>query len=111
MPEAATASDLMLAILGSSVGLGGLLLVFCGYVFSQANTFTPEHTDDTVIARYKKAGSFGLWPFLGSILDALLALAWFFCQTQQLFWLTLALFVLLLLATATYGGVVILKYL
>lgn len=49
------AKDLVIAILGGSVALAGLLLVFSGFLFAQAESFPPEHTDDATINRYKSA--------------------------------------------------------
>ncbi len=105
------AKDVMLGVLGASVGLGGLLLVFCGLVFAQAASFPPATTDDATINRYKNAGKLGLWPFLGAVLDSLLVTVWFVCQSGSLYFVTLGLFVALLVATALYGAVVIRSYL
>lgn len=54
MPE--YSKDTIIAVLGASVGLAGLLLVVAGYVFSQINSFPSENTDDTVIKNYEIAG-------------------------------------------------------
>jgi hypothetical protein len=105
------AKDLMLGVLGASVGLGGLLLVFCGLVFGQAATFPPATTDDAKINRYKNAGRLGLWPFLGAIIDSLAVVVWFLCPNSRLYFFTLWFFILLLVVTALYGGVVIRRYL
>jgi hypothetical protein len=105
------AKDVMLGVLGASVGLGGLLLVFCGLVFGQAANFDPAHTDDAIIAKYKNAGMLGLWPFLGAILNSLAVVVWFLCPGNRLYFFTLGLFILLLAATAVYGAVVIRRYL
>lgn len=101
----------MLGVLGASVGLGGLLLVFCGLVFGQAASFPAATTDDATIAKYKNAGMLGLWPFLGAVLDSLAVVAWFLCPGSGLYFFTLGLFILLLAATALYGAVVIRRYL
>jgi hypothetical protein len=101
----------MLGVLGASVGLGGLLLVFCGLVFAQAASFPPATTDDVKIEKYKNAGRLGLWPFLGAILNALAVVAWFFCPGSRLYFISLGLFVFLLAVTAAYGAVVIRRYL
>src|SRR6266516_1866958 len=101
------ANDVMLCVLGASVGLGGLLLVFCGLVFAQAANFPPATTDDAKINRYKNAGRLGLWPFLGAIVDSLAVVIWFLCPSTRLYFFTLWFFILLLAVTALYGGIVI----
>ena len=101
----------MLGVLGASVGLGGLLLVFCGFVFGQAAAFPPATTDDTKIDSYKRAGRLGLWPFLGSLASSLATVIWLMWPSCGLYLANLAFFVLLLVATAVYGAVVILRYL
>ena len=107
----AYANDLMLAILGSSVGLGGLLLVFCGYVFAQAEGFDPEHTDDDTIKAYRKVARVGLLPFCGSIANAIGVVLWFVNQKEWLYAANVWVFVLLLAVTAVYGVIVFLRYL
>jgi hypothetical protein len=105
------ASDVMLGVLGASVGLGGLLLVFCGFVFSQAANFPPATTDDSKIESYKNAGMLGLWPFLGAIVNSLAVVAWLVCPSPLLYSIVLTIFVILLVATAAYGAIVIRRYL
>src|SRR5437879_2178607 len=105
------AKDVMLGVLGASVGLGGLLLVFCGLVFGQAASFPPATTDDATINRYKNAGRLGLWPFLDAIVDSLAVVIWFVYPSSRLYFITLWVFVLLLAITALYGAVVIRRYL
>jgi hypothetical protein len=109
MPE--YAKDVMVAVLGASVGLGGLLLIFCGFVFSQAENFPKATTDNATIQSYKNAGTLGLWPFLGSIVNSLVVVAWFLCPMTGIYFAVLGLFIVLLIATAVYGAVVIHHYL
>jgi hypothetical protein len=105
------AHDVMVGVLGASVGLGGLLLIFCGFVFGQAESFPKATTDDATIKKYKDAGMLGLWPFLGSMLNSLAVVAWFFCPGGALYFSTIVLFGLLLVLTGVYGAVVIRRYL
>jgi hypothetical protein len=109
MPE--YAKDVMLAALGGSVALAGLLLVFCGFVFTQAANFPPATTDDATIASYRNAGRLGLLPFAGALVDALLAVIWLWRPCDPIYFITLGLFVVLLILTGVYGAVVILWYL
>ena len=101
----------MLGVLGASVGLAGLLLVFCGFVFGQASAFPPATTDDSRIERYKSAGRLGLWPFLGSIINALATVVWLVWPSCGLYYGNLGFFSLLLVVTSIYGAVVIRRYL
>lgn len=101
----------MLGVLGASVGLGGLLLVFCGFVFGQAAAFPPATTDDSKIESYKRAGRLGLWPFLGAIVNSVATVIWLVSPSYLLYFACLGLFILLLAATAVYGAVVIRRYL
>jgi hypothetical protein len=108
MPE--FAKDVMLAVLGASVGLAGLLLVFSGFVLSQASSF-PSTTDDDVIERFEKAGRFGVWPFLLAIVIALLSVTWFIAPCHGIYLSALIGFVALLVATGIYGAVLFWSYL
>ena len=102
--------DVVVAVLGASVALAGLLLVFCGFVFSRAASFPPG-TDDAIIQKWKRAALFGLWPFLLSIADSILAAAWFVWQFPALYQAMLGVFFILLIFVAGYGSVIMSKYL
>lgn len=105
------AKDVVLGVLGASVALAGLLLVFCGFVFGQAASFPPATTDDSKIERYKRAGALGLWPFLGSIVNSVAVVIWLIWPGCRLYFGILGFFIVLLAATAVYGTVVIQRYL
>ena len=109
VPENAT--DTVLGILGASVGLAGLLLVFCGFLFAQAASFPQEHTDDATINRYRNAGKLGVWPFLGSLGIALAATVWLVVGGCLFYYGIVTIFVILLVATALYGAVTVRRYL
>ena len=109
MPE--YAKDVMLALLGASVGLAGLLLAVSGFVFAQAGSFPPETTDDETIERYERAGKIGLVPFGLSLAEAGLCLAWLLHSSSDLYIAGVAGFFLLLILTAAYGFVLLLRYL
>lgn len=108
MPE--YSKDVMIAILGAAVGLAGLLLVVAGYVFSQVNSF-PTSTPNNVLNGYRTAGKLGLLPFALALVDAALGLIWLIHSSQCLFSTAVGGFFLLLVLTAVYGAVLILKYL
>ena len=109
MPE--YAKDTVIAVLGACVALAGLLLVVAGFVFSQANTFPPETTDDALLGRYETAGKLGLIPFLLALADAAVCLWWLIHSSVCAFSTAVYGFFLLLLLTAIYGSVLILRYL
>jgi hypothetical protein len=109
MPE--YAKDVMLALLGASVGLAGLLLVVAGFVFAQAGSFPPETTDDETIERYERAGKVGLIPFGLSLVEAGLCLTWLLRSSSSLYTVGVVGFFLLLVLTALYGFVLLLRYL
>ena len=58
------AKDIILALLSGSVSLAGLLLIFSGFLFSQAAGFDPDHTPDKMIDAYRNAARVGVLPFL-----------------------------------------------
>jgi len=109
MPE--YSKDTIIAVFGAAVGLAGLLLVVSGFVFSQVNTFLPENTDNETIKKYETAGKLGLIPFLIALSDAGICLWWLLHSSPCLFSTATWGFFLLLLLTAAYGSVLILRYL
>jgi len=103
--------DIALAILGASVGMAGLLLVFAGFLFAQAASFPKKTTDDIVIDKYRRAGQFGVWPFLLSIFNASLALMWLLWCDSLLYLATVVCFFFSLAFAAVYGATVLRSYL
>ena len=103
--------DIAIAILGASVGMAGLLLIFAGYLFAQATSFPPATTDDEIIAKYRNAGRFGVWPFLLSLFDATLALMWLIWCDPLLYTASVVCFFASLAFTAIYGATVLQAYL
>ena len=97
-----------MAILGAAVALAGLLLVFCGFLYSQADSF-PSTTDDAVLDKYKNAAKFGVIPFLGCLVVAALAGGWLRSPSPSLMGASWYGFLALLATVGAYGSVVILK--
>jgi len=106
-----TAKDLAVAVLGAAVALAGLLLVFVGFLFSQADGFPPATTDDATIRNYKRAGRIGLIPFVGCLALAWLAGLWLREPSQQLMTLVWWGFGVVLILTAVYGTTVFMRQL
>jgi hypothetical protein len=109
MPE--YAKDVMITLLGAAVGLAGLLLIFSGFLFAQADSFPKATTDDAIINRYRNAGRFAVIPFLVSFAVAFLALTWMIHPVPCIYWITVCGFGVLLAVSASYGGFVLIRYL
>jgi hypothetical protein len=105
------AKDVMLGILGASVGLAGLLLIFSGYVFAQAAAFPPATTDDRIINKFRNAGRFGLWPFLLALANAVISTVWLVHPSCLTYLASVTVFFVLLLGTALYGAILLKFYL
>src|SRR6266478_6071013 len=103
MPEK---KDIVLGILGASVALAGLLLIFCGFLFGRADSL-PSSAKDTTIASYRRAGRVGIFPFLATLAVAGISLAWLLCPVDWVYWTTVWTFFAVLVGTAVYGAVTI----
>jgi hypothetical protein len=102
--------DIVLAILGGSVSLSGLLLIFAGFLFGQAAAF-PSTTDDAIINRFRNGGRSAIAPFLGSLAVAGVSVLWLLTANACLYWSAVIGFLLVLLGTAIYGAITVLRYL
>ena len=102
--------DVVIGILGASGALAGLILVFGGFIFSQAASF-PSSTDDQLIGRYIKAGRWAIYPFLGFLATTLLSLGWMLHQSECVYVFCIALFSILVIGTGVYGTLMFYKYL
>jgi hypothetical protein len=109
MPE--YAKDAVIAVLGSSVALAGLLLVFSGFVFAQADGFPKATTDDAIINRYRNVGRWGLAPFLLSVVISGIAVTWFLHPSSCIYFVAVIGFLVLLISSAVYGVIVLGFYL
>jgi len=81
MPET---KDIALAVLGGSVGLAAVLVVFIGFLLAHAETF-PAEVADTAQRRYRIAAKWGLVPTSAAILEALACYGWLFWREPWLF--------------------------
>jgi hypothetical protein len=102
--------DVISAVLGASVSIAGLLLVFCAFLFSQAAGF-PATTPDTIINKFRRGAKIGIIPFIGALLVAGLSLAWFANPVPWTYGAATWLFAAVLVLTALYGALTILYYL
>ena len=97
--------DLAVAIVGASVALAGLLLVFIGFVFSRADALSSRRGDT-----YRLAARLGLVPFVMALVCAALGVEYLDGSGNLIYAAVLA-FRASLLATALYAFVVIFGYL
>lgn len=105
------AKDIVVATLGGSVALAGLLLIFSGFLFSQASSFDRDSTPDDVIERFKRAARCGVVPFVGSLSTAGISLWWLLRPGQRVFNASWVGFAVVLAITAIYGAAVLTRYL
>jgi hypothetical protein len=102
--------DVVIGILGASGALAGLILVFGGFIFSQAASF-PASTDDQIIRRYTQAGRWAIYPLWGFLITTLLSIGWMLCQSELVYALCVGLFSLLVMGTGVYGTIMFYRYL
>jgi len=102
--------DIAIAILGAAVSLAGLLLIFCGFLFTQLAALDPL-TPDPTLNSYRGAARWGLFPFAICLAEAGVALWWLLSPSDLLFTTLWVGFVALLAGTALYGIVATLRFL
>jgi hypothetical protein len=109
--DSSSSKDIVIAVLGGSVSLAGLLLIFSGFLFSQAASFDPDNTPDKLINKYRNAARFGVLPFAICLALAGVSLCWLRSPSDILLSICWVGFIALLVVTAVYGGYTILRYL
>jgi hypothetical protein len=102
--------DVVTAILASAVGLAGLLLVFSGFVLSQAAGF-PNTTPNAITKKFEKAARIGMVPFLFALVVSGLSFLWLLHPSPGIYCATVIGFAVLLLGTGLYGAIAFWKYL
>ncbi len=102
MPEH---KDVVTTVLGASVGLAGLLLVFSGFIFSQAASF-PSEISNEITNRYTKVAKWAVYPFIGFLLLTILLVGWMIWPNELLYIICISLFLVLIVGTGIYGIVV-----
>lgn len=94
--------DVITAIIGASVSLGGLLLIFSGYIYAQA-AIMPTTTANTTLKRYRDAARFGLYPFAASLVLAGFSVLYWFAPCVVIAYITIIGFLTLIAGTIAYG--------
>jgi len=102
--------DVVLGILGASGALAGLILVFGGFIFSQAASF-PSSTSDEIIGKYTRAGRLAIYPFWGFLSTTLLSIGWMLWQSNCIYVFCVVLFSILVVGTGVYGTVMFYRFL
>ena len=90
--DLATETEIGLAVLGSSVGLAGLSLVFLGFAISTYRSF-PADTGDKILRPYVGAAAAMTLAFFMGMVTALLALLWLIHDTSKLYGIFVYLFI------------------
>jgi len=110
MAEAVVSSkEVVIAILGAAVSLAGLLLIFSGFLFTQAWSFPPA-TSDKIINRVKNAGRAGMLPFVFALAVAAASVFWLTNPSEGIYSFCVKGFIGLLIGTAVYGVLAVLAY-
>jgi hypothetical protein len=99
--------DSVVAILGSAVGLAGILLVFVGFIYSHGESFS----SDTTKGKYKFAAKLGLIPFTVSLVAAWFGLRWLETSYHADYVVSLWSFKACLVLTLVYGAGTLLRLL
>lgn len=94
-------SGAVFALVGAAVSLGGLLLVFSGFLYSRAAAF-PSTTDDRIIQRFKTVAQLGLIPFALSLVIAGIG-SLYYVFGSQITSIVVGAFELLVVLTIVYG--------
>ena len=99
MPEA---KEIALAVLGGSVALASLLVVFIGFLIAHAEAL-PASTPDRLLRRFKATARWGLLPVGGMVIVALLSYLWMFTGCTLLYRLWAGGFFVVLVGFVAYA--------
>lgn len=106
-----SSKDIILAVLGGSVSLAGLLLIFSGFLFAHVAGFDPDNTPDKFIDAFRNTARWGVVPFFMCLGLAGCSIWWLRYPSESLVTICWYGFIALLVVTAAYGGYTILRYL
>jgi hypothetical protein len=96
--------DSIIAILGSGVGLAGILLVFIGFIYSHAESFSNVNRK----ANYRIVAKIGVLPFMAAMASACFCVRWLETNGTSGYSLSVWLFWGTLFSTFLYGVISIL---
>lgn len=99
--------DTIVAILGATVTVAGLVLVFIGFVASQGEQFQNNQRKRV----FKRVAKTGLIPFAISLLAGYFCVCWLQENTERSYYLALLFFRASLSSTLLYGIISVLGFL
>lgn len=99
--------DIAVAVLGASVGLASVLVVFMGFLLAHAQTF-PNDLPNTITRRYKLAARWGLAPTAGAVIEALACFAWLLSGATWLYHIWTVGFIVVAVGFLTYAIIAVL---
>ncbi len=94
-------------LLGSSVGLAGILLVFVGFLYSRSEAFE----NVKLMRKFKRVAKAGIVPFLFALISAWLCLLWIGQPSVDLYNYAMLSFQASLILTGLYGIIAFIYYL
>jgi hypothetical protein len=94
--------DAVIATLGASAAIAGLILIFSGFLFAQAATF-PAETSDSVINRFRTCGRLGAIPFFFCMAVTAVSFWWMLSPNVLAYKINAIVFCLTLFTTTVYG--------
>ena len=94
--------DIAVAVLGATIALASVLVVFIGFLVAHAEAL-PAETPNKIKQGYIRAARWGLLPTSVSILEALLCYAWLFSSSDFLLYVWAGGFAVVALTFLTYA--------
>jgi hypothetical protein len=102
LTQASDLEPLIAGILGGAVSLAGLLLVFSGFLFARAASFS-VNVDNAIPDRFKLAGKIALLPFAMALVLTISSMLYWLYPSQNVAYAIMAGFAVLLLVAGAYG--------
>jgi hypothetical protein len=99
--------DVVIATLGASAAIAGIILIFSGFLFAQAATF-PVETSDKLLEKFRLCGKLGALPFVSCMAVTGISFWWMLSPGACAYWLNIWMFGITLVITTGYGVATIL---
>lgn len=98
--------DIAVAVVGGSLGLAALLVVFIGFLLAHAATF-PAQVADRIERRFRLTARWGLAPMAAAVLEAVICYLWLVCRSDHLLQVWVVGFVVVAIGFLVYAVVAI----